>query len=158
VARLAPHFCAEFAVVHGRAGLGFTAGALELLSRQRWPGNVRQLRNLVERLVVLTESDQLDEATIERELDGEQALVEATATVAGDGLRTRSSVVVSRETVDRVIPLSEAVKATEKKALITALRHTKGNRKLAAKLLGISRGTLYNKLDLHDLAERRFDA
>ena len=123
VERLARHFCAALGAQHGRPGAAFDDAALRLLAAQPWPGNVRQLQNFVERLVVL--SDSLDAAAVERELS------RAPAAAAGSLDARRAE--------------------AEKAALEEALKRAGGNRTLAARLLGVSRRTLYNKLAEHRL-------
>src|SRR6185369_12373233 len=55
IALLARHFCGIFSEAHGKSGSSFSDDALAVLVAERWPGNVRQLQNFVERLVVLAE-------------------------------------------------------------------------------------------------------
>ncbi len=127
VARLARQFCAAFGQANGRPGIEFDDAALAVLARQPWPGNVRQLQNLVERLVVLADSQVLAAGDVEREL-GRLPL--------GD---------------DEDASLPARLRVVEKDALIDALARARGNRMLAARLLGVSRRTLYNKLGVHGL-------
>ena len=107
--------------------------AVEALRKQRWPGNVRQLENFVERLVVLGDGATIGADQVREELDDSAPFESA------DGSSILSSVGVPR-------PLTEAVREAEVAAIRKALAHTRGNRKLAARLLGVSRTTLYNKL------------
>ena len=143
---LAVQFCRTFAEQNAKPRtLGETA--LRALRSQRWPGNVRQLQNLVERLVVIVDGDVIEEADVRRELS-QQPLF--STQVTGVVLRTKSTtepLATEAGSSPNVAPLSEEVRAAEKRALERALRHTKGNRTLAAKLLGISRATLYAKLE-----------
>src|SRR4029079_11506495 len=65
----AQHFCREAAQRNARVGITLQPSAVQLLSAQRWPGNVRQLQNFVERLVVLCPASSIgaDEVQIELE-------------------------------------------------------------------------------------------
>jgi two-component system response regulator AtoC len=128
---LAVEFCRKFGVANGRGELDVTPQALDLLRAQRWPGNVRQLQNFMERLVVLSDGDRLTAADVERELVRQERL--GGVTVPGTTLES------SR-------------REAEKEALRSALARSKNNRSMAARLLGISRRTLYHKLDEHGLA------
>src|SRR3954468_6808774 len=65
---LARHFCTVHGEANGRKGLAFEPAAIEVLKTQSWPGNVRQLQNFVERLVVLSDGLSLGAADVEREL------------------------------------------------------------------------------------------
>ncbi|MBL8612930.1 MAG: sigma-54-dependent Fis family transcriptional regulator [Myxococcales bacterium] len=133
VVRLAQHFVRVFGERHGRPGAKLTQGALERLTHEAWPGNVRQLENFVERLVVLADQDDLDEAAVGAELRRATAPGITSTSAAppppGDG----ASLEASRQVAER-------------EALVHALERAKGNRTLAARLLNVSRRTLYNKM------------
>jgi len=132
VERLARHFCGELGQANGRPRIAFDEAALAFLSTQPWPGNVRQLQNLVERLVVLSDGDVIGRTDVEREL-GVPALKPLVAATGDQSLDAQR-------------------RETEKEALMHALARASNNRTLAARLLGVSRRTLYNKLAEHGLA------
>ncbi|HMR73682.1 MAG TPA: sigma-54 dependent transcriptional regulator [Polyangiaceae bacterium] len=143
IALLAREFTTDFARRAGKPTLEITEDALRLLRSQRWPGNVRQLQNFIERLVVLGEGTAIRVKDVQRELsDSARFVTQAT------GFTVLTSTGAAD---DAVAPLSDEVRAAEKKALIAALEHPRGNRQLAARLLCISRATLYNKLADYDL-------
>jgi two-component system, NtrC family, response regulator AtoC len=134
---LARAFCARFAAEHGKEKIGFSPGALRVLRSQRWPGNVRQLENFVERLVVLSDDAELGATDIERALiQKPEFATQATQSGALTGGASRG---VSSA-------LDAAVRDAERSALLKALEHAEGNRTLAARVLGVSRSTLYTKL------------
>jgi len=128
---LATSFCRQFGKSNGRGELTITGEALALLKTLPWPGNVRQLQNFVERLVVLSDGDALTAKDIERELVRHSALP-----AAGGPSGT----------------LEASRLDAEKSALVAALAQARNNRSLAARLLGISRRTLYHKLAEHGIA------
>jgi two-component system response regulator AtoC len=134
IAPLAKRFCAELGAANGRPGAALDQGAIAVLEAQSWPGNVRQLQNFIERLVVLAEGDALGEGEVERELARK---LPGSAPVAKSESGTESG--------SRL--LEDSRRDAERAALQTALAQAKGNRTLAARLLGISRRTLYNKLE-----------
>jgi two-component system response regulator AtoC len=139
---LALAFCDSVARANGRSGVAFDVEALELLSKEQWPGNVRQLQNFVERLVVLASGPRISATDVRRELQRQVGTVGfAAASGFGPQLSLESS----------VIDLAQAVKKAEKKAIEKALKSAGGNRNLAARLLGISRRSLYYKLQEFDL-------
>jgi two-component system, NtrC family, response regulator AtoC len=146
VALLARHFVESLARDNAKPELTLESEAVEHLAAQRWPGNVRQLRNLIERLVVLGDGRSITLEQTRRELSQSTQFV----TQATGGLI--ESLTGSRGISEPVIPLSEELRAAERRAITRALEHTKGNRTLAARLLGVSRATLYNKLDEHGLS------
>jgi DNA-binding NtrC family response regulator len=134
---LATEFTRRFAEENGKRGLELTREAVRVLRSQRWPGNVRQLENFIERLVVLSSSDQLTASAVERELVQKPEF----RTQRTEGLGTQTE-------PDSVEPqaLAEAVRRAERAALLAALKRSAGNRSVAARVLGVSRATLYNKL------------
>ena len=104
---------------------GFNASARNALLTYPWPGNVRELKQVILAAVLQTEDDTITAEDLE--LVGEQ-----TSSPAGFTLRTEKE---------------------EKERILRALKQAKGNKKLAAKMLGIGRSTLYNKLDEYGLNE-----
>lgn len=130
VEQLAQHFTASFGQSYGRPELHLEAGALRALRGFPWPGNVRQLQHFVERLVVLTPAGgALDAAAVQRELTA----LGATSAATGSSL-------------------PEQRESAERRAVEEALAKSAGNRTVAARLLGVSRRTLYNKLETLGLA------
>jgi two-component system response regulator AtoC len=135
---LALHFCDTVARANGRAGVALDVDTLEVLRGESWPGNVRQLQNFIERLVVLGKGPRVRKTDVEHELKrqaGPAGFAEA------EGLAPKVSLESS------VIDLSIAVKKAERRAIQRALEKAAGNRNLAARLLGISRRSLYYKLE-----------
>lgn len=146
---LALHYAALYADAHGKPGTRLSETAISTLRSERWPGNVRQLQNFIERLVVLSEGSVIDEDIVRREL----APPEVYATQNPDAPSTVSRTTTSRPP-SSVIPLDAALRDAERHAIERALHHAKGNRTLAARLLGVSRATLYTKLEEHGLRRR----
>ncbi len=144
---LARHFCRVFAEAHAKRGTHLSDEALAALRSERWPGNVRQLQNFVERLVVLTAADSvLDASDVQRELS--PAMVFPTQS-AGDGAALAPRPEDANASVSQVVSLDAALRDAERRAIERALRHAGSNRTLAARLLGVSRACLYNKLEEH---------
>ncbi len=129
---LAQRFVRDVGATHRRE-VTITKEALALLAAHPWPGNVRQLRNFVERVVVLTEGTHLGTSEVERELER----------LPGRTERVEGEVPPS--------PLEASRRQAEKRAVEVALKQAGGNRSQAARLLGISRRTLYKKLHLAGL-------
>jgi DNA-binding NtrC family response regulator len=132
VAPLAAHFLRRFAREHGRPALRFSPAAHAQLAAAPWPGNVRQLENVVERAVVLGTGDVLDVddlPALQRAAPAGPAIAATPAPLDGPPL-----------------PLKEALLAPERRIIEHALAHCHGNRERAAKVLGIDRSTLFHKL------------
>ena len=101
--------------------------AATLLARHNWPGNARELRNAMERAVILT-----GEGTI--------TVVQLPRGISGSAPRP----VVSEETVQ--IPVGTTIDQAERELIELTLKHTRNNKTRAAEILGISLKTLFNKL------------
>jgi two-component system response regulator HydG len=127
---LVDHFLSRFREKNMKAVAGCTRAALDALSAHDWPGNVRELENAIERAVVLTKSSAIDVEDLPRE-------------VASGGAQLSSGRALSFEIGT---PLSEI----ELRVITETLRHTKGDKRLAAQLLGIATRTIYRKLDRED--------
>ncbi|HQY61685.1 MAG: sigma-54-dependent Fis family transcriptional regulator [Myxococcales bacterium] len=135
VEALALRFVAEHAARSARP-VALGDAALARLRDEPWPGNVRQLQNFVERLVVLSDGPTLTVADVDRELQRA-------------GLQSPPSSSSSREAPQSgaAATLHSAQRDAGRDAVREALERAKGNRTLAARLLGISRRALYYKLD-----------
>ncbi|NBD07605.1 MULTISPECIES: sigma-54 dependent transcriptional regulator [Corallococcus] len=139
IASLSLHFLDVHARANGRPRFTLSEDGLQALQAQPWPGNVRQLQNFLERLVVLSDGPVLTGADVARELARQPGI--APPPVAAPPPRAASDSVT----------LESRRKDVEKEALADALKRAGDNRTLAARLLGVSRRTLYNKLEEHGL-------
>jgi len=129
---LLKHYLGIFGKENERENLRFTAETMDCLVHARWEGNVRELRNLVESLVVLTPGDEISVEDLPEEYRrAEPATPEAQPAVA---------VPTAGETV--ALTMDEI----ERRAILDALERTGGNRTQAAEILGIGLRTLQRKL------------
>jgi two-component system NtrC family response regulator len=129
---LANWFLARFGREFDRRFRGFDPGATEAINTHAWPGNVRELENRIRRAAVMADGPMVSAADLEL----------ATPTVLED------------EDLD----LRAARSRAERQALERALARSPANLAGAARLLGVSRPTLYGLLDAHGLATVRGDA
>jgi DNA-binding NtrC family response regulator len=134
---LALHFCASVATQNGRGSVVLDFDALEMIRKQPWPGNVRQLQNFIERLVVLARGPRISGADVQRELGRQQGPL---------GFAEASGLTPEVSLESTVMDLERARKEAETRAIKKALSKSGGNKNLAARLLGISRRSLYYKL------------
>jgi two-component system response regulator HydG len=127
---LVDHFLGRFREKNQKEVTGTTRAALDALLAYEWPGNVRELENAVERAVVLTKSSVIDIDDLPREVRGLPDIV------GGPGGRAL--------TFEIGTPLEEI----ELRVIQETLRYTRGDKRLAAQLLGIATRTIYRKLDV----------
>ncbi len=121
---LARHFLKRFAATMNPAVRGFTPEALAVIDAWGWPGNVRELENRLKRAVIMADGKLLTPADLDLGTD--------------DDTLTLLNLRAAREQADR-------------KALRHALGRTEGNISSAARLLGISRPTLYDLMKQYDM-------
>ena len=121
---LCDHFLQRYCVKNNKEIRGFVRRALDLLTDYAWPGNVRELENAIERAVVLARGEILDQD------DFPAHMIENTATPGQINFAIGT-------------PLDEV----ERRMIRETLRHTNGDKKMAAQLLGIATRTIYRKLD-----------
>ncbi len=130
---LVEHFMKQFAKRHHKTIQSISAAARRRLMAYDWPGNVRQLRNVVESMVVVDYDGVLDLDDLPDELAGTAAAVDA---APGGSLAS----LVGK-------PLAEL----ERLFIAETLQQTGGNREAAAELLGIGQRTLYRKIKEYQL-------
>jgi two-component system, NtrC family, response regulator HydG len=132
ISLLAQHFVQVYAEKNGKAISGCTATALERLTEYGWPGNVRELENAIERAVVLTRAGHsvIDEDALPREIRD-----------ATPGTASASSL---------TFPIGMPLAEIEMRVIHETLRHTRGDKRLTAKLLGIATRTIYRRLETTD--------
>ena len=136
---LASHFLSQIEDKERRGFSSFEKRALEALSGHRWPGNVRELKNAVHRSYVLS-----DPPAIQAEA--------AEAVLTDSGSVEPGPAGVDREQWPAVpVRVGETLQTIEKKVLTATLAAVKGDKRVAAELLGVSLKTIYNKLKDYQL-------
>ncbi len=120
-----------------------SAEALALLSGQAWRGNIRELRNVLEQAAMRSDSPHIETAVLEEVLRESGVKQIAPARWPADAGADASQ--ASPKAVLR--PLAEQVAELEQRAIEAAMAATSGNKVAAAKLLGISRAKLYERLE-----------
>ncbi|MFO7156860.1 MAG: sigma-54 dependent transcriptional regulator [Pseudomonadota bacterium] len=134
---LAQHFVERFAAEAGKRIRGITPKAMDILQSYSWPGNIRELRNTIERGVILCDGDMIDESHLPPEMEPDDS--------AGAVIK---------------LSLGMPLREVEKEYILGSLRRNKGNKSRTAEILGISEKTLYNKLNRYiaDAKARNGDA
>ena len=122
-----------------------TAAALALLAAQQWRGNIRELRNVLEQAALRSDASVLDAEQMEAVLR-QSGLASVQPALPPEPQAPDSGALLR--------PLQEQIAELEQRAIAAALQATRGNKLAASRLLGVSRATLYNRLnpDAADLA------
>ncbi|MEA3561036.1 MAG: sigma-54 dependent transcriptional regulator [Candidatus Omnitrophota bacterium] len=119
---------------------GISEEAIQALLTYDWPGNIRELENVIERAVILTKGDSITPEDLPEFLQEKKGTDLFSLKAPGSpGLKS----------------LKEALKNPEKQVIQRTLEQTSWNRKKAAENLGINRTTLYNKMKEYDLLKRK---
>jgi two-component system response regulator HydG len=128
---LASAFLRRLAEKNAKPVRGFTPEALAALEAYAWPGNVRELEHAIERAVVLSRGEMVDDGDLPEVVRSARSSPSSARAGAGD------------ITVSVGTPLEEV----ERLVIRETLRHTRGDKLLAAQLLRIAPRTIYRKLD-----------
>ncbi|MGB7328206.1 MAG: sigma-54 dependent transcriptional regulator [Rubripirellula sp.] len=128
---LAEAFLEKSVETHRRPVVGFSKDVMDCLVAYDWPGNVRQLENLVTRMVLLAREPYIGIKNVPIEIKSE----------------TRSAATAPVETETGL----SQMESVEKKTILSALRDTNGNAVAAAKLLGLGQATIYRKIKRYDI-------
>jgi len=140
---LVDHFVRQVSAQNGWKAVPFTVAAIETLKQYAWPGNIRELRNVVERLLLLADGE-IDTQAVEL------ALPVASRSLGALG---------NSSTSGPSVPLSQRVLAFERETVLAELDHNHRSATQTAKALGLERSHLYKKcqqlgIDLQSLPER----
>jgi transcriptional regulator with PAS, ATPase and Fis domain len=130
----------DMALRNGAQPPELSTEALEMLAAQVWRGNIRELRNVLEQATMRSDSHRIEAAQVAavlRESGVEQAPA-ATAPSAPDATPESAAQVI--------LPLAQQLAALERQAIVAAMAQARGNKAAAARMLGISRATLYGRL------------
>ncbi|WP_170002474.1 sigma-54-dependent transcriptional regulator [Pseudopontixanthobacter vadosimaris] len=142
ISALAEHFFTRYSAEQGIPAPEIGEEAMAALQAYDWPGNVRQLRNVVERTIILTPREDLAEVTPDM-LPGE---VTGGRLGGGQGISTLMSV-----------PLREARENFEREYLSIQIRRFSGNISKTASFIGMERSALHRKLKLLGMSDRKAD-
>ncbi len=133
---LAEYFLDKFSKETGRKYQGFDPAAMRILTHYRWPGNIRELKNVIERAVVLASGPRIQEQDL---------LLSSLNTTSESGI-------MMDEPKDVFVPLS--LEDLERNHIIRTLEHLQWNKSLVSKQLGIERTTLDRKIKRYGLDRR----
>jgi two-component system nitrogen regulation response regulator NtrX len=130
---LAAHFLQEYSTAYGRTPKELTEDAITALKNYHWPGNIRELRNLMERIVILHGQRRIEARHLPLE-----GIRKAASTKGNDGAGS----------------LHEVKEAAEREYILRKLEETGGNVSRASELLGLERSNLYRKMKTLGIAPK----
>ena len=140
---LGEHFRVRFVAELGRNNIGFSNLALTALQAYDWPGNIRELENVIHRALLIAEG---------REIQPEDLMIDipiiASVRASTQSVPVNIHIPESDEQKNRLhLPVGTTVREMEEFLIFRTLDEVNGNRTRAAELLGISIRTLRNKLN-----------
>jgi DNA-binding NtrC family response regulator len=144
---LADSFVAEFNTANGKSVQGMTAEATAALMAYDWPGNIRELRNCIEGLVVLSRGATIRADDLPGKLRGPGGTVPESREPEREGGAAPAE-------PSRTLGAATTIRDAERRLIEDALRRTNGCKTKAARLLGISRRTLHRKIARYGVHER----
>jgi Nif-specific regulatory protein len=130
IALLATHFLDIYASSSKKAIRGFSEDVMKIFLSYHWPGNVREIQNVVEHAVILAKGELITENDLPQNLRGSISRSEGQTT---------------------------SLKETERNLILKVLKNVRGNKYQAAKKLGITRSTLYGKMRKHGIEPREIE-
>lgn len=138
---LAAYFLSELCARYEKYPQRFSNDCMEMLAMYRWPGNVRELRNVVERSVVLCPHEEIDI----RYLPDRVKPFRQSVSQNGQAMSQTANTHPGRPSIQ--IHLGSSTQDAERELILKTLASVDHNKSRAAKILGVSRKTLYNKIN-----------
>jgi transcriptional regulator with PAS, ATPase and Fis domain len=127
--------------------IGIESNAEELLKNYKWPGNIREMKNVIERTMIFAENRKISVKDLPDYIKRESHRKLESQSHEGPHLNVKTAIFTDQEN----IKLENARQLTEQEMIRMALQETLGNKTKAAKMLGISRSVLYEKLDKYQM-------
>ena len=140
---LVSHFMHHLSVSSGLPRREISSEALAVLQAYHWPGNVRQLRNIVERLLILATDDAAEAISAD--------LLPSDVNGTQSGIGNRTDLVIT-------LPLREAREIFEREYLLAQINRFGGNISRTASFVGMERSALHRKLKSLGVSSTRADA
>lgn len=129
---LVEYFIFKYSHKYQKVITGIAPDVMEILNNYSWPGNVRELENVIAHAVVVSHGQIILKDHLPQNILGNKSKVSQSNNIDVNG--------------EEIVPLTELIAKVERDMIIKALKSTSGNKSKAAKLLGISRKSLFNKI------------
>jgi DNA-binding NtrC family response regulator len=139
----------------GKVAPSFTPAALSKLAQHAWPGNIRELRNVVERAALLSRGGSIDADDLQLEDERASSGALPVARTLSAPLEALDSAASDDSTAELAARLKGEIARQERARIVEALARAHGNQTVAADLLGISRRTLLTRLDMYSIPRPR---
>jgi two-component system nitrogen regulation response regulator NtrX len=143
---LVQHFVAQFSRENNRRPARFSPGAMDALKQARWRGNIRELRNVIERLLIMHESDVIEGEDVRAVVRPDNRPLNSQPAA------TAASAVKPAET-ERPATLREFKESSERAFLVEKLREFGWNISKTAEVIDTPRSNLYKKLEQYNIKE-----
>ncbi|HEY3322736.1 MAG TPA: sigma-54 dependent transcriptional regulator [Planctomycetota bacterium] len=142
---LVPHFLREFNMRQNR-NKTLPPQVLDVLCRYDWPGNVRELRNAIEHAFLLSPGEELAVDALPEDVLAKTGAPTSVSLISGAGATPSVMAAAAHDGPALALPLSMKLEDVEQRFILAVYEKAKGNKTLAAKMLGIGLKTLYRKL------------
>lgn len=154
IAELTQLFLKEYAAIHGLPVPRIAPEVMQALLDYPWPGNVRELRNIIQRLSILQENGIILPEHLPSQIFTHSYQAATAAELRSEPEQHHGTAAAHTAPLPFFRQASGLASADERTRILAALERTYGNKKAAAQLLGISRGTLYNKMRKYGLGNK----
>lgn len=141
---LAHYFLRKFATSHDKKVEEISSGALRHLMNHAYPGNIRELENIIEHAVAVTSKNILTEEDLPQH-------IKAAASANGADVEEQAAPVGAETFFNKGLSLDVELETHEKSILLSALKRSNGVQKKAAEILGINYRSLRHRLEKYDL-------
>lgn len=138
---LVEYFIFKYSHKYQKVVTGVDSEVMEIFMNYSWPGNVRELENAIAHAIVASHGQIILKDYLPQTIIGNK----------------KEELVSNNINGDKILPLNEVVAKVEKEMIIKALKQCKGNKTKAAKLLGISRKSLFNKIRDYNIIIENFE-
>jgi two-component system nitrogen regulation response regulator NtrX len=150
---LVQHFAAQFSRENNRRPAKFSPGAIEALRQARWRGNIRELRNVVERLLIMSGRDVIEAEDVRGVVRPATRLAPAGTTSALPAAASALSAAPSDSAAAKAATLREFKEASERAFLVERLREHAWNISKTAEVIDTPRSNLYKKLEQYGIKQ-----